>query len=354
MTVDFETHLRTEFASLPVDIPVDVEATLAAGRRARGRRISAAIGVVAVLAVVAVFTLPSMLQTSIPAVPDPMGTSAEVTFEGVGNPSPESVEHATLTIERRSGGLKIGVIVNLESGLVLRERFTHPDDGSTWLAALGERVWVAIVPDEVEWIIPVYHGSGWAMDDQSVVGMDLTAKLMVADAPGGVIDGLIWKRPDGTAWNSLGNEISIMQHAGASSSDVYADPVLDTIGLWTADGGMAKSLSEVGPDLLVQSGALGRRAGVWEFRTLFLLPEGDYADDGPNPEVSVSDEVSSVRSVVGPLVRGSLDGRYVAVVGYSAPATPALEGASLIESLSYTTPDGRRVTVVPGVGEVNR
>ena len=55
MNVDFESRLWADLASVPLDIPVDADATLAAGRRARARRLRAGIGgLVAVLAVVGV------------------------------------------------------------------------------------------------------------------------------------------------------------------------------------------------------------------------------------------------------------------------------------------------------------
>ncbi|MGC3954846.1 MAG: hypothetical protein QM804_11495 [Propionicimonas sp.] len=355
MSVDFETRLRTEFASLPVDIPVDAEATLAAGRRARGRRIGAVIGGVAVLAAVAVFSLPGALRTSIPAVPEPIGTPGQVSFGEVGNPSPQRVQDARLTVERAGGALRINVTATLNSGDELAQEFTHPDDGSTWVAGLSEQVWVAVLPSEASWVQLVSHGEngGWAWEEKTLSGLDRTVVLAVADQAG-TLDGLIWKRPDGTAWNSLGEQISILGNAGSSDSTIYADPALDIIGMDSDVGGMSRPLSQVGPDLLVKANMASARDGMREFRGFFLLPEGDYPQDGPDPEVVVSADAEGLRVVPGTLSGGALAGRFVVVVSYSAPEGVPVEGTSLIDSLSYTAPGGRRVTVVPGVGEVQR
>lgn len=353
MSVDFETRLRTDFAAVPVDIPWDAEATLAAGRRARGRRIGAVIGGLAVVAAVAVFSLPMLLRTSIPAIPEPIGVSSTARFEELGNPSPQRVRHATIEVGRSAGELRIAVEATLESGSLSQE-FTHPDDGSTWLEPLSDQVWAAVVPDPVEWVSPVTReGGGWSWDEQPLPDLGMTAVLMVAEHRG-AIDGLIWKRADGTAWNSLGDEVSLLSNADGEGADVYADAALDVMGMRTGGGGMEKRLSEVGPDRLVQSMVEGDRAGVRVFRGLFLLPEGDYPEAGPEPDFVFQQDVDHVRSISGVLVGGALDGRYVVAVRYSAPATVTLEGTSLIESLTYTAANGRRVTVIPGVGEVPR
>lgn len=354
MSVDFETRLRTEFASLPLEIPVDEAAILATARQARGRRLAAAVGGVAMLLAVAVFGLPSLVWTNIPATPLPAGTPAVAEFAEVGNVLPHRVLHATIALERTPGTLVITTDLTLVDGPQPTHEFTHPDDTSVWLAEITGGVWAAIVPDPIEWVSLVARqdssGGGWTWNEQPLPGTGMTALLMVADTTDGALEGLIWGRSDGTAWNSLGDQVSAL--SGSDGLEVYADSALDVVGMRVEGGEFGSQLSKVGPDLRAASGVL-EISGVRTFGSLFLLPEGDYPD-GPDPEVKVPGYVTGPNVVSGTLEGGAYDGRYVVAVRYTTPATGTLDGTSLIESLTFTSPDGERVTVEPGKGPVKR
>lgn len=337
MSTDFETRLREDLAAVEVRIPFDPETALAAGRRARGRRIAGSFGAGAIVVALALFALP-FVQRGVPAVPEPIATKGTVTFGHLSVRGAGGIDGATMSVERHAGVLDIAVTVTTsEEGKQVRV-LDHPDDGSVWIKRINDQVLAALIPSEVTWVETVADG-GWTWDDQRVPGMGLTAVLYASDEPNTAIDALVWRQLDGRVVDSNGNEVSATTvRLGESDLELWADPALDRIGLNHDEGGASGFLSGVGDDLVAIATMHQTGSEPAIARVVFLLPEG-----AADPSLVVVPDLQTEWTAA-TLRGGELASRTV-VVSQTVLAGGEFPGAAaLVSAISYRAADGAQVT----------
>lgn len=344
MSIDLETRLRQDLAAAPVDIPIDVDRTLAAGRRAAtNQRVGWGIGAVAVVAAGS-FLVPQLLSGRVPAVPAPIETPshATVTFDRNGFQFDEGkidLESAAVELRRGQGdALEVIATVTLEGEVPLRGTLTVPDVSRSWTHRLSDLVTIGIAPSNrwVDWVADDdYTGTGQVSD---AVGapFDLTVHLLFRVKPSQwQLQGAVWQQPDGQVRNSRGESVSVVEFAGQDAT-VYVDPSFDRIGMHAQSGlGIAAVLSEVEPGHLAAVGAMGTTDYA-----LYLLP-ADAAG-----EVEPTTLTPDAQAEVGTLKGGAWDGRMVVWTTRDNPAgTADPDTAQLLRSVSYRNAAGQLITV---------
>lgn len=274
MNIDLETRLRQDLASAPVEIPIDIDRTLAAGHRAvANRRIGWGIGAVAVVAAGALL-VPQLLSGRVPAVPaGPPTGEAIVNFGsngfGFGEGSVD-LESATIELRRDAGqALEVTATVTLEGQEPIHDTMTVEDPSNGWTHPLSDVVMIGITPPHrwIDWV----DGAGLErgeISDVTGAPFDLTVHLLFRPKPSPwQILGAVWQQPDGQVRNSRGEVVSAVEFAGAGAT-VYVDPAFDRIGVRAQAGtGIAAVLSEVEAGHLATVGGMGTTDYA-----LYLLP----------------------------------------------------------------------------------
>ena len=343
MSIDLETRLRQDLAAAPVDIPIDVDRTLAAGRRAvTNQRVGWGIGAVAVVAAGS-FLVPQLVPGRVPAIPagPPTGQATAVFGAhgfGFGEGSVD-LESATIQLRRDAGeALEVTATVTLEGQEPISDTMTVEDPSNSWTHRLSDLVMVGIAPPH-RWIDWVDSGSETGRGEVSEVTgapLDLTVHLLVRPKPSEwQVLGAVWQQPDGQVRNSRGESVSVVEFAGQDAT-VYVDPSFDRIGMHAQSGlGIAAVLSEVEAGHLAAVGAMGTTDYA-----LYLLP-ADAAG-----EVEPTTLTPDAQAEVGTLKGGAWDGRMVVWTTRDNPAGTADPAtAQLLGSVSYRDAAGQLITV---------
>lgn len=347
MNVDLESRLREDFGAVPLDVDIDVDAVLAAGRRERARRSGGVIVTFAVVIAAVLVAVPFMRGPGRPAVPEPIQTATRATavFDNPiqnGSDVP-GVARLTMDVEKvggSGGSLDVSVNGTSVSGKHLAGSFTRPADKPWEPYRVNDYVYVAVLPS-AEWFTFVSSGGGWGSDQRQLGDLGLTAVLMVADEPPASIEGVIWRSPDGRVYDSLGNEVS--EAPFTPGINVYADPALDVVGLEHDGQGAARKLSEMGDDYRALLSVAAVDQGHSMSWSVFVLPAGARLG-----QASVKPGFVSYTSET-PFVGGALDGRHVVIVRVAiSDALDLTQAGTLVESLTFTDATGAVQTVRPG------
>lgn len=344
MSAELESRLRHDLATAEVEVPIDLERTLAAGHRAVGvRRVGWGLGAATMLAGV-VLLVPQLMPGRVIAVP--AASSATVTFEPDTFRSNEVVidlDAATLELQRGPGSaIEVTATVALNGEAPLSDDFTIADPGNAGTYQLSDQVVIGLAPTS-RWIDWQVAGAGSFQASEAVEPLGLVAYLLfpISTDPQWSVSGAVWQQPDGEVRTSLGQRVSAAETSGGVAT-IYVDPELDVVGIRLASGsGSSAPLASGTADELALGGAMGSGGESGE-RTLFsyelyLVPEEAVGD------VTATRLADTGEIEVGTLAGGAWAGRTYVWASLEHPEYDEPEG--LLKSVSYRDAAGEVVTV---------
>jgi hypothetical protein len=344
---DLDERLRDDFADLvdgnPLDLGIDVDRVLDAGRRVRrARAISTSLGGAAVAVLAAAVAWGGIAAhgitgaTVVPAAPSPSWADpAYFDVSDLGLAASTDFDKVQLAVTAASEGWDVEITTSRSNGLLLSRLVTRADLGTgtsaVWVQQVSPQVSVALLPARTRWWQVAMRESTENLRyvDWTHPGLlDLTAAILVFDEPRQASDvaGFLWEAADGSLVNSFGDPVRTAQATVAGQRiELYWDPTLKQLGIRTDGGPSLQTHADLEKPYAYPR--LQSRKELMDGRTVAvladLLPPGahDLRVDLAAPD----DDWTAVE----------LGGRtgYVIVAGDNRP----------IGSLSYTDAAGRTV-----------
>jgi hypothetical protein len=256
---DLDERLRDDLAELvetvPLDLGIELDAVIGAGRRARrSRAIRHSMGAAAVTLLGAGVAMasaplgPSVTPSVVPAAPvtSPAWLENPAYFDvtGLGLASSTDFDRITLDVTAAATGWKVDITTSRSDGLLLAQFATQADRG-LWVSQLSPQVAVALLPARTDWWVPAMKKPQEApryTNSMHPGTLDLTAVLVVFDKPAEASDlaGFVWQAADGTLVDSLGDAVpSATVEAAGQQATLYLDPTLNLMGYRLSDGASA-------------------------------------------------------------------------------------------------------------------
>jgi hypothetical protein len=351
---DLEERVRADLMLAAVDVEdrVDADEVLGAGRRLRrGRRITRAVGVAALVVVVAMGWTALRLPppglwppvagsvTAVPSVgptPTPrLSTTFDLSEQGMDGKAPA---YRSITVTARPAGADVvATVVVRIAGEAPDERTFTFRAGTTWHIAWDRNLAIGIVPDDVLWL-EAKDGvlGGIYSDERPLDGIGGTAFWRYYSTAGGAeaIGGLVWQSSDGVVRNSRGAVVpSASFDLRSTTMLVYRDEGLDLFGLRgpRPNEALSMPLSDVKEADIVGSGLGGGRqeSGLWIWDQFGLLPPGAH------------DITATLKGSDGAWTTATLPDGWVVVAGETRNPT---DEKVVFTSLSYLNADGKRVS----------
>jgi hypothetical protein len=256
---NLDERLREDFAGLvgtvPLDLGIELDAVIGAGRRARRSRMvrHSLGGAVATLLAAGVALAsaplgPSVTPAVIPAAPvtSPAWLENPAYFDvtGLGLAPTTNFDKIALDVTGAGAGWDVDISISRSDGLLLAQFATHADRG-VWVQQLSPQVAVALLPARTDWWAPAMKKPGEDLrriDSMYPGTLDLTAVLLVFDKPAESADlaGFVWQAADGTLVDSLGDAVpATTMDAAGQQVTLFLDPTLNLMGFRRSDGASA-------------------------------------------------------------------------------------------------------------------
>lgn len=330
----------------PVEAEVDLETVIAGGQRLRrGRRGGWAIAGVAAASVAVLLAWPAIIGGSVPAVPAPVATPTPP-VESSAQPVSDRVvlefsqwdpslgyDQVEIEVVRTGDNLAVGVTAGSEDAPEATGSYTS-NAGEFWSVPVADDLVVALIPDRTSSVTSV--GGGWEpVDSGWLSGVELTAVAVQRDSGNEDFGGLTWQSADGEVHSSKGNAASAVLSYAGGTVVVYRDEALQVWGYIDRANGdsEAKPLDTEPVATLAGLSATSEGDYFVDFVAVGFLPPG-----GTDPElVLTQDNITWTSEPLG----------NTGQLAILAVADRIKQGQPLVESITYTDTEGKRVTYNP-------